>query len=156
MRKLLLASTAIALATGVATAADSSGVQVSATVSAWCTMSDPDDVTFGTDPEVGDTDSAAFDFTCNFVGDGGEGPGALTVTFASTNGGLKNVDDAEVRDYTVDYNSTGPVLASALAPYSETSASVGLPNARSFEVELAEALPVAGAYDDTLTISIAP
>jgi hypothetical protein len=155
MRNILLVSTALVLASGVAMAADSSSVNVSATVTASCTMTDPDDVSFGTDPLVGATDSASFDFTCNFTGDGGEG--ALEITFASLNGGLLNGDDAEVRDYSVNYNSTGAVLASALPnTESETSTGPGDLNGRSFEVKLEEALPVAGDYDDTLTISIAP
>lgn len=155
MRKVLLASTALALMAGSAIAADSESTQVTATVSATCSLTDPDDVSFGTDPLVGAFDTSNFNFTCNFAGDGGEG--ALQLSIDSANGGLANVNDSEVRDYTVNYNSTGAVLASALPPsFPESSSAAGAANARAFVVTLAEALPVAGAYSDTLTVSIVP
>lgn len=117
-------------------------------------MTDPDNASFGTDPLVGATDTSNFDFTCNFAGDGGE---SLGISFASANGGLKNSDDSTIRDYSVNYNGSGAVMADLLPTTIPDSASApGAPNARAFVVKLEEALPVAGAYSDTLTVSVAP
>lgn len=160
MRKHLLATSALVVLSAIpAMAADSETVVVSASVSATCSLTDPNNVNFGTDPLVGDTEISNFSFTCNFAGDGGEG--ALQVSFQSANGGLANVNDGTDRSYTVKYGANPAVTAASIAApadidYPETSAVANVANARSFVVELAEALPVAGAYSDTLTVSIVP
>jgi spore coat protein U-like protein len=161
MRNILLATAALAIVgTGTAMAAgpQTQGVQVTATVTASCSLTDPDDVSFGPDPLVGATDTSNFSFTCNFAGDGGEG--ALQIGIESDNGGLANPADGTDRSYTISYEGGTPFTAASaegapvLIPESSTTA--GVAELRSFEVALAEALPVAGSYSDTLTVSVAP
>ena len=159
MRKLLLAASAlVVLGAAPAMALDSETVIVSASVSATCSVSDPNDVSFGTDPVVGATNTSNFSFTCNFAGNS---VGTLQVSFQSANGGLANVNDGTDRSYTVKYGANAAVTAASIEvpadiDYPETSGAANVANARSFTVQLAEALPVAGAYSDTLTVSVAP
>lgn len=159
MRKVLLATAAFAIVgAGSAVAADNSNVAITATVSAECTMTDPDPIDFGTDPSDGAVETSNFEFTCNFAGDGGES--ALTVTFESDNGGLTNPGDTQPRVYTVAYDGNAAFTstdAQALpVPFAETSTTANVAEPRSFDVTLDEDLPVAGSYSDTLFVSIAP
>lgn len=160
MRKLLLASAAIVvLGVPTAMAAGSHGVQVTATVTETCGLTAPNDVTFGEDPEVGASDTSTFDLECNFAGEGGN-PIPLTVSFESANGGLSNPGDTEARDYTIAYQSGTPFTASSTQGTPEdigdSVTAANTAEARTFVVTLADALPVAGAYSDTLTVSVVP
>lgn len=165
MRKILLASAAFALfGAATALAGDSESVTVSATVTASCTLTDPDNVSFGTDPAVGANDQSDFSFSCNFGGSNtglGAAPGGpLVVTIQSANGGLTNPGDGTPRSYTLAYNGGGTTPAASFTgigqSWPETSSGPAALNARYFVVALAETLPVAGAYADTLTVSIVP
>ena len=84
----------------------------------------------------------------------------MHIGFQSANGGLNNPADGTPRSYTMAYNGNPAVPAASLfgAPtnYSELSGAANVANPRSFVVTLTSALPVAGAYADTLTVNVAP
>jgi len=160
MRKVLLASAALVLlGAPVAMAAGTQGVIVSATVTETCSLTDPNDVSFGTDPLVGATDSSSFDLECNFAGVGGN-PILLSVSFSSFNGGLKNVNDPTARGYEITYGTNAAfTAASAFAapvPFADSVVAANTAESRGFDVELTEELPVAGGYTDTLTVAVVP
>ena len=157
MRNILLAGAAMLATTGMAMAADSETVAISALVTANCTLTDPADIAFPNNSTTGATANRTFNFTCNFSGNNGS---TLAVSFQSTNGGLKNLADPTTRLYNFQYGANTAVVSSAIqavdVDYPETSATANLAESRAFTVTLNEALPVAGNYTDTLNVSIAP
>lgn len=157
MRKLLLATTAFALV-GVGSAlADGTGdVVITASVTPLCSMSQPSEIDFGADRQVGESEHSYFNINCNFTSDSTVGD--LQVSFQSQNGGLYNDAENENRGYSVEYNSDSFTSQMAQAGH-QVSASTSTANTdeqQELTVTLDEALDVAGDYSDVLTVSITP
>lgn len=157
MRKLLLATTVFALAgAGSALAEGSGDVYITASVTPLCSMTEPEDIDFGTDPGQGASDQSDFSINCNFTGDN---YGDLQITFQSANGGLWNDNEGERRLYNVEYNSQSFSSSDAEGggyAVGDTSEAANEDLNRTLTVTLDEALDLAGDYSDTLTVSIAP
>jgi len=162
MRKLLLATSALALlGAGSALAAGSSQTQITATSQQTCQINAQSAVLdLGSVVDV--PVAGSFVYQCNFVG-------APQFTFTSANGGVKTSENnGGLANYGIYLNDTAP--STAPSAWLQASATTGgaaftgistttAPNAPvspSFSVGLSQALPVAGAYSDTLTIAIAP
>jgi spore coat protein U-like protein len=162
MRKIILAGAAMLATTGMAMAAGSESFTVSALVTAKCTVTDPANINFNNDSAVNDNQTGTFSFSCNFAGTNGTGAGALKIGFKSTSGGLVNdADSSGPKSYGFKYGASDEVTAATLAAgtgvdYPETSSAAGVPNNRSFVVRLAQALPVAGTYTDTINVTVSP
>lgn len=150
MRKLLLATAAIALV-GVSSASAAPGdVIINSFLAPDCSLisSDPS-VSLGptTAPQ-----SVAFTTNCNFSA------ANLTVNFSSLNGGVKNAVENVTKTYTVTFNGETETSAAGLF-HDVTLASGGTAGndiARSASLALTSALTVGGTYQDTLTISVSP
>ena len=156
MRKLLLATTVLALAgAGTALAEGSGEVVITAAVSPLCSMTDPDDIDFGLDPNAGASEQSEFSINCNFTGNNN---GDLQITFLSANGGLLNDAEGETRLYSIGYNAQSFSSADAQSgyPVGDDISDANTDESRSLTVTLDEALDLAGDYTDTLTVSIAP
>lgn len=158
MRRILLAASALVLSTGAAMAADSASIAIDAlqaptcditTVSASITLAGLDVAVPGT-----------FEYVCNFVGD-------PTLNFVSTNGGVVTAENGGgSATYGIWLNTAAPGgppsswLQSLNTPQAYTGITTSNPAnvvvTPVFQVGLTSALPVAGAYSDTLTISISP
>ena len=161
MRKILLAGAAMLATTGMAMAGNKEPIKISAFVTAKCTVADPADIGFTNDASVGDEATGEFTFSCNFTGANGTGAGALKIAFKSVGGGLSNsADTSGVKSYLFTYGSNPPVTAANLqslgAEYPELSSGPGATNLRNFNVELAQALTVAGTYSDTIDVTVSP
>lgn len=155
MRKVLLASTAVLLAG--AASSHAANVNISASVTPSCTMtSPPGNIDFGVNPALDATLSSSFGVKCNFGGEGS--PYDYDVNFVSANGGLLNTLDTTVRDYEIKYDGGAPFLASAAKPgpktEADTSSAPGATDTKTFDVKLINALPVAGSYNDIVTVTV--
>ena len=160
MRKLIL-STAVALAamtSSAAFAAGSAEVAVNASLAPSCSIvsSSPSLTLVGTAAVPGD-----FTYKCNFTG-------SPSVSFTSANGGVKSTGtDANTADYYIYLNDNAGTAGAGSARASTIGASnpftditkTTAPNTNttpSFSLALVSPLTVAGTYQDTLTISVAP
>lgn len=157
MRRILLATTAFAFSAGMAMAADSANVEITAENPAACEIvTASSSLNLGTVVETyvpGD-----FTYQCNFVG-------SPTLTFTSLNGGV--VNGAYSSDYGI-YLNDAPASGTPSVDWLQASGTPAVyfgitstvapntPTSPSFAVALTEPLEVAGLYSDTLTISIAP
>lgn len=160
MRRILLASAALAFSAGMAMAADTADVEITAEQEPLCTITTVSSsiALAGVDAPV----AGVFEYTCNF-------DGAPHFVFTSDNGGVVTSDNGGgTADYGIYLNDTAPSsapstwlqasAATAGAPYDGISFSSPANSLEtpSFYVGLSEALPVAGNYSDTLTIEITP
>lgn len=159
MRKLLWLSAAFAIiGAGTALASGSQSVQIQATVTTSCSVTDPADVTFPNNPLPGATANRTFSFTCNFAGND---TGALLVKFVSTNGGLLNPAESIRRGnhnvvYGLNTLPASTLTGAGFLSAPETSGTANVAENRSFDVTLVDSLNYAGLYADTLQVSIAP
>ena len=163
MRKIIL-STAVALsalAAAPAFAADNATVAVTASLAPVCDITSVSSTLALGAPE--EDVPGTFTYTCNFEG-------APTFTFQSANGGVKTTENGGATvSYGIYLNDNAPssppsawlqASAAQAAPVAYNGISTSFPAnssvAPEFHVGLSSALPVAGSYSDTLTITIAP
>lgn len=162
MRKIFLAGAAMLATTGMAMAAGEQSFTISAPVTAKCTVTDPANIGFNNDSAVDAEQEGTFSFSCNFAGTNGTGTGALKIGFKSTNGGLVNAADSSgPKSYGFTYEENAEVTAATLGAgtgvtFNETSSAPGAANERAFLVRLAQILPVAGTYSDTINVTVSP
>jgi hypothetical protein len=160
MRKILLATAALALGAGAAYAADSENVEITAEQAPLCDITNISSniPLAGVDVAV----AGVLQYECNFVG-------SPTFTFTSANGGVATLENGGgVADYGIYVNDVAPggppsswLQASAATtpqvyPGISFSAPANTTISPFFSVGLTQALPVAGSYSDTLTVDIAP
>lgn len=160
MRRILLATAALALCAGSAMAAGSANVAITASQDPVCNITNISSgiPLAGVDVAVAGT----LQYKCNFVG-------SPTFTFTSLNGGVKTTDNGGgTADYGIYVNDIAPSsapstwLQASLAatpqvyPGISFSAPANATISPFFSVGLSTALPVAGSYSDTLTVDIAP
>lgn len=164
MRKILLATAALALGAGTAYAADTADVQITAEQEPLCSIT----AVSGSIPLAGVNVGVqgVFNYTCNFEG-------APHFVFTSANGGVETTDNGGgLADYGIFLNDLTPAASGYPTPNDWLKASASTagaefdgisisspPNANivtEFHVGLVQPLPVAGSYSDTLTIDITP
>lgn len=154
MRKVLLASAALLLVGATsAFAADSATVTVSTTLAEWCELGDLSDIELSGN-DLGDSGTSNFDITCNFEG---AGNAPLTVTLSSLNGGVKSGDN--IVDYTIAFETGSASASSTLTTALEVESTVTDPNVpepKSFTATLLANVEIAGEYEDTVTVAVAP
>lgn len=163
MRKILLASVAMVVATGAAIAADpiTTTTTISTEVAASCITPTSTAVTFAT-PTVGAESTGDFSFKCNFANSNGSAPNSLKVKFSSEFGGLKNsADPTHIKKYNLKFPDTAtPDIdqdSDTLNPSAQvvtTSAGANTNTTKTYRVKLLELPNVAGTYSDNLTITI--
>lgn len=160
MRRILLATAAFAFGAGMAMAADTADVEITAEQAPTCDITD-----VSTSIPLAGVDVAVaglLEYQCNFEGN-------PTFTFTSANGGVETTDNGgALVDYGIWVNDGAPVgvpsgwlqASTALVPQVYPGISFSAPPNSTitpfFSVGLSAALPVAGSYSDTLTIDIAP
>jgi len=158
MRRILLATAALAFGAGTAMAAGPDAeIAISADNPAECHITTYDALVDLTGVAVDSYVEPNFEYQCNFVG-------SPTLTFTSTNLGLQN--GAYNSDYGIYLNdlaisgspSGWQQASDTPAPYTgiTTTVTPNVPVSPNFALGLSEALEVAGLYQDTLTISILP
>lgn len=158
MRRILLATAALALSAGSAFAADTATVAIDAFQAQTC------DITASSSnislAALNVAVSGVFQYQCNFVGN-------PTLNFVSGFGGVKTTENGGgIATYGIYLNDNlpgGPPntwLQSNATPQSYPAITLSAPAnttiSPTFQVGLTQALPVAGTYSDTLTISITP
>lgn len=160
MRRILLATAAFAFSAGMAMAADTADVEITAEQAPLCdiTVISGSIALAGVDVAVPGT----LTYQCNFIG-------YPTFTFTSANGGVETTDNGGgIADYGIYVNDAAPgsppstwlqasaATSGAIYPAISFSAPANTPISPYFQVGLSEALPVAGSYSDILTVDIAP
>lgn len=143
MRKVLLAGAALLATAGVAFAGSAS-VQVETEVPQVCGVqiaAGPVDLPFNGDPVT-----HGFQYRCNYTGD-------ADVSFTSLYGGVSSDSGATAHNYSITSSlATGDAAAGA----TDTVAVVPGGVATDFTLALVDPIILAGSYEDTLTITIAP
>lgn len=155
MRTLLLATAAFAIVgAGSAIAAGNKTVSfnLASSLAKECTIAATNtDLTVG--PLASATAEGYFDTNCNFEA------ADLTLTFTSSNGGLKNPVEGNTELYNISFDgetfgsdaaAAGSVIVKPSGLYANQ------PISRSFQVALQSDLSIAGEYADVLTIDVAP
>lgn len=154
MRKLLLATAAFAFVGAGSALADGKTVEfnLSSSLGKTCTIAaDSTNLTVG--PLASASAQGDFSTNCNFEA------ADLTLTFTSTNGGLKNPVEGNTELYNITFDGetfdsdeakTGSVLVRPSGLFANQ------PIARSFVVALQSDLTIAGEYSDVLAINVAP
>lgn len=155
MRKILLATTVFAILSAPAFA-DSVSVQVQASVDQVCAFDAPPANVAITGTTTGSSGDNTFSFHCN----SGTNTLPVTISFQSTSGGLVNANDALTRSYDIEYDGGTPFAASTavLLPVDQlddADANAGV-TSRTWTATLSENLPVAGAYSDTVAVTLTP
>lgn len=154
MRKVLLTSAALLLVGVTSAFADGTAtVTVSTTLAESCDLSEPTDIILSSN-DAGGTGTSNFDVTCNFEGSG-EAP--LTVTLSSLSGGVTN--GSEIVDYTIAFESgSAPASSTTSLPLvvPSTVAAANVADPKSFTATLLADVEVAGEYEDTVTVAVAP
>jgi len=160
MRRILLATAALALSAGSAFAADTADVEINAEQLPVCDITNISGSInlAGVDVAV----PATLEYECNFEGN-------PTFTFTSLNGGVETTENGGgVADYGIYVNDIAPgsppstwlQASAATTPQVYPGISFSAPPNSTitpyFSVGLTQALPVAGLYSDTLTVTIAP
>jgi len=158
MRRILLAASALAFSAGAAIAADTASIPIDAYQAPVCviTASSPSISLAAVDVPV----PGLFQYKCNFVGD-------PTLNFISANGGVVTAENGGgTATYGIWLNTAAPGgppsswLQSSGTPQAYTGITTSNPAntiiTPVFQVGLTQALPVAGNYADTLTITINP
>jgi hypothetical protein len=160
MRRILLATAAFAFSAGMAMAADTADVEINAEQLPICDITNiSPSVTLGA-LDVGV--AGVLEYECNFEG-------SPTFTFTSLNGGVATAENGGgLADYGIYVNDSAPggppstwlQASAATTPQVYPGISFSAPPnstiAPYFSVGLTSALPVAGVYTDTLTVTIAP
>lgn len=155
MRKILLAGAAMLAVSAVANAATTATTQtiIQANVTASCqTPTTTENVSFGENPVVGATTDGNVSIKCNFAGNNS---GALAVNFSSLNGGVQN--GTSLKTYELEVGSlkaTSTVLKATGLPVPTSLATANVSEDKQFTLKLLQLPDVAGAYSDTLTISV--
>lgn len=160
MRRILLAASAFAFSAGMAMAADTADVEITAEQAPLCDIT----AISGNIPLAGVDVAVAgtLEYQCNFEGN-------PIFTFTSLNGGVMTTENGGATvDYGIWVNDVAPIGApsgwlqasTALVPQVYPGISFSAPPNSTitpfFSVGLSAALPVAGSYSDTLTVDIAP
>lgn len=160
MRRILLATTALAFSAGMAMAADSADVEITAEQAPLCDIT----AISGSIPLAGVDVAVAgvLEYQCNFEG-------YPTFTFTSANGGVMTTSNGGATvDYGIYVNDAAPgsppstwlQASTAVVPQVYPGISFSAPPnttiAPYFQVGLSAPLPVAGSYSDILTVDIAP
>jgi opacity protein-like surface antigen len=146
MRKILLASAALALLGGNAMAAD---VTVTTTVAQACSVSADPSVIL---PANGSSVVGAYSYQCNFTGS------TADLTWSSANGGVDadGVGGDPAHDYTIATSLGGSGSASAGLSETNVATTANTASPQTFTLALVAPIIVAGTYTDTLTVNIAP
>jgi hypothetical protein len=142
MRKLLLATAALAVLGGPAMAATTT---VTTTVPQSCTASIDPNVSLPADASAV---TGNFSYTCNFTGN------TADVTWKSTNGGV--TDGATTHDYSITSSIGGSGVASIDHTESDVATTANVASPQTFTLQLLNPIIVAGTYTDTLAVTIAP
>ncbi|MDZ4865739.1 MAG: hypothetical protein SGI91_00315 [Alphaproteobacteria bacterium] len=164
MRRILLATAALAFSAGMAMAADDADIEITAEQEMLCEITQVS----GSIPLAGVNVGVqgVFNYTCNFEG-------SPHFIFTSTNGGVYTSENGTATaDYGIFLNDQTPAVSGFPTPSTWLKASDSTTGAEfdgislssppndemvtEFWVGLVEALPVAGSYSDTLSINITP
>lgn len=146
MRKIFLASAALLLSAGAASA-DSKGVTINSSLAKTCALSTIAPVTLNANATAS---SVPFVHNCNFS------VAPVTVTFQSAAGAVVNSVESVTKDYNVTFNGVTNAASTIKVSAVQFGAPLQASTATSFDVALVSALTVGGSYTDTLTISVTP
>jgi len=148
MRKLLLASAALALVAGTANAADNDSVTVTTTVPQACNVSITETNVALPADAVG-TAVANFTYVCNFTDT------TADLAWNSTNGGV--TDGFTTHNYSIVSSLGGSGTAAAEPTDSNVATTANVASGpQTVTLQLLSPIIVAGTYTDTLAVTITP